>query len=90
MKTAYELAMERLEAESGPTRKLTDEEKAALADIDRKYDAEIAALRIDFDTKIATAASRDAWQQLKEELAREIAKVEDRRSRDKDAIWGGQ
>ena len=30
MKSAYELAMERLEKASGPTRKLTDEQKAMM------------------------------------------------------------
>ena len=34
MKSAYELAMERLEKESGPSKKLTDEQKASIADIE--------------------------------------------------------
>jgi methenyltetrahydromethanopterin cyclohydrolase len=88
MKTAYELAMERLEAASGPTRRLSDDEKAALAEIDKKYDAQVAALRIDSDAKKATASSYAALQELQEELARELAAIEDRRTRDKDAIWG--
>ena len=88
MKTAYELAMERLEAASGPTRALSAEEKEALAEIDKKYDAQVAAVRIDFEQRLATADSHEAYGALKEELAREIATLEDRRSRDKDAIWG--
>lgn len=88
MKSAYELAMERLEAETGPTKRLNDEEKAALAEIDKKLDAEIAALRIDFDARISTADSHEAYAKLKEELAREIGRVEERRERDKGVIWG--
>lgn len=88
MKTAYELAMERLEAASGPTRKLSDDEKAALAEIDKKCDAQVASIRIDFDTKLATADSHATYVALKEDLARELASIEDRRTREKDAIWG--
>lgn len=88
MKTAYELAMERLEAASGPTRSLSDEEKAALSEVDKKYDAQIAAVKIDFDTKLATCTTHESFRELREQLARELATLEDRRERDKDAIWG--
>ncbi len=88
MKTAYELAMERLEAASGPTRSLSDDEKAALSEIDKKYDAQAAGVRIDFDSKLATCASHEEYGSLKEGLARELAAIEERRERDKDAIWG--
>jgi len=88
MKSAYELAMERLEAASGPTRQLKDDEKAALAEIDRKCDAEIAGLKIDFDTRLAAVTTQEAYDELRGELAREIARAEERRERDKNAIWG--
>jgi hypothetical protein len=88
MKTAYELAMERLEAASGPTRKLNDEEKSALAEIDSKYDAQIASLRFDFEAQIASATTRESYLALKEEMAREINAAEERRTHAKDAIWG--
>lgn len=88
MKTAYELAMERLEAASGPTRRLSEEEKTALAEIDSKYDAQLAGIRINFDSKIAVAASYEELDALKADMAREIASLEERRTRDKDAIWG--
>jgi len=88
MKTAYELAMERLEAASGPTRSLSDEEKTALAEIDKKYDAQAAAIRIDFDAKLATCTSHESFRELKAQLAQELATIEDRRERDKNAVWG--
>lgn len=88
MKTAYELAMERLEAASGPTRKLSDEERAALSEIDSKYDAQIAGMRIDYEARIAAATSREEWLALKAEMAHELQAAEDRRTQAKDAIWG--
>lgn len=88
MKTAYELAMERLEATSGPTRKLNEEERAALAEIDSKYDAQIAALRFDYEAQIASATTRESYAALKDEMAREINAAEDRRTQAKDVIWG--
>ena len=89
MKSAYELAMERLEAASGPTRKLSDAEKEALAEIDRKCEARIAGLRIDYDVRISAASSHEEFNGLKEELAREIMRAEESRDQQKDAIWGG-
>lgn len=88
MKTAYELAMERLDAASGPTRSLSNEEKAALSDIDKKYDAQAASIRIDYESKIAVADSHESYRALKEEMARELTAIEDRRTHEKDAIWG--
>jgi septin family protein len=41
MKSAYELAMERLE-KGAPTIKLTDDQKAQIAEIDSQYKARIA------------------------------------------------
>ena len=41
MKSAYELAMERLE-KSAPSAKVTDEQRTALAEIDSTYKARIA------------------------------------------------
>ena len=41
MKSAFELAMSRLEKES-PTQKLTDEQKAKLAEVDSEINAKIA------------------------------------------------
>lgn len=87
MKTAYELALERLEAASGPTRKLSEDERAALAEIDSRYDAQLAGTRIDYEARIAAADSRETWLALKAEFARELQAIEERRTQAKDAIW---
>ena len=86
MKSAYELAMERMEAASGPTKKLSDEEKQAIADIDTKYDAQVAETKLSFDGKIPAVAPPEQ-QALREELANELAKIETRREHDKESIW---
>ncbi len=54
MKSAYELAMERLGGEASD---LTDEQKAALAEIDSKMKAKVAETEIMFDQQLA--AERD-------------------------------
>lgn len=86
MKSAYEIAMARLEAESGPSKKLTDGQKARIADIDSKYDAMIAEAKLGHDAKLVTAdpAEREAFQA---ELSSAIVSLEEKRERDKQEIW---
>ena len=87
MKSAYEIAMERMNKDSGPTRKLSDEEKAATAEIDAKCDSQKAQTKLAFDEKLpaADAATRPA---LHQELAADLARIEDRRESEKAAVWG--
>jgi hypothetical protein len=66
MKTAYELAMERLN-KNAPTVKLSDAQKKELAELDSKYGAKIAEREIALNSEIAKAAGDVA----KEESSRE-------------------
>ena len=60
MKTAYELAMERLQ-KSAPTRKLSEKQKKELAALDSKYAAKIAEREIALTEEIGRArAAGDA------------------------------
>lgn len=86
MKSAYEIAMERLEAESGPTKKLTEEEKGRLATIDTKYDAKTAELKLDYDARMAKAEP-DERNGLQEELASQLASIAEKREKEKQEIW---
>ena len=52
MKTAYELAMERL-AKSSPGVKLTDRQKKELAELDSRYAAKVAEREIGLNGEIA-------------------------------------
>jgi len=87
MKSAYELAMERLEKAGGPTKKLTDEQKAQIADIERVYEAKIAELKLSYESRLAGAESAEDLQQLQAELAGKAASLESKRDEEKDAIW---
>lgn len=83
MKSAYELAMERL----GGTRAYTDEQKAALAAIDQRYDAKDAEAQLGAEAKRKAAnGDRAKLDAVQEELARDLARNRDRRETEKAAI----
>ncbi|MCP4643749.1 MAG: hypothetical protein GY851_25110 [bacterium] len=88
MKSAYELAMERLNKESGPQKTLTDEQKAAIAEIENKAEAGIAEQRVHYEGKIAAVTTAEELAQLTEEQAASIASIESQRDRKKEAVWG--
>ena len=85
MKSAYEKAMERLNKEA-PRRSLTDAEKAEIAEIDNQAEARLAETRLAFDAKLAGANPMEAYE-LQQELQHELARIEEKRESDKDAIW---
>jgi hypothetical protein len=74
-KTAYELAMERLrqkDQEGGRVeRPLTDEQKAAIAEARRVYDAKVAEREILHRDAVRKATSHEEVQTLNEQLARD-------------------
>ena len=79
MKSAYELAMERLE-ESEPEVKLTDEQKVELAAIDDKFKAKIAERELFLDDLIRKAEMEGSFlelPQLQEQKSREISALKD-------------
>ena len=77
MKSAYELAMERLEKQS-PTSKLNDTQKAEIAEIESNAKAKIAEQELFLKDKIAEAAAEGKYEeaaQLEQQLAREIRRI---------------
>ena len=54
MKSAFELAMERLEKES-PTQELTEDQKAKLSELSKVYEAKIADKELFLNREIAKA-----------------------------------
>ena len=71
MKSAYELAMERLEKES-PTQELSDELKAKLAELSKVFEAKIADREVFLNSEIAkaeVAGEFEAIEQLSKQLA---------------------
>ena len=78
MKTAYELAMERLRKQQ-PLVKLTDEQKKEIAELDAKYKARIAEREITIQSQITRAAQEGDFarmQELEQELAAERRKLQ--------------
>jgi len=90
MKSAYELAMERLEKASGPTKKLSDAQKARIADIEKTYEAKIAETKLGYDPRMLSAASIDELNKLKKELANAVIALEERREKEKEAVWNAE
>ncbi len=90
MKSAYEIAMERLEKEAGPTRKLTDEQRKQIAEINNKYEAKIAEQKLKIESEIATAASVQERNQLQAKLTQVVAELEQAREKEKDAVWNAE
>lgn len=87
MKTAYELAMERLEKAHGPARKLTDDQKAQIAEIEKLYEAKIAELKISFEPRMKTAQSKEEWDGMQADLAAKIVSLEEQREKEKEKVW---
>ncbi len=65
MKSAYELAMERL-SKSAPIPKLSDEQKKELAELDSKYAAKIAEREIFLKGEIEKAAGKSDWEAMEQ------------------------
>jgi hypothetical protein len=76
MKTAYELAIERLN-KSAPTVKLSDAQKKQLSELDSKYAAKIAEREIALNGEIAKADGDVAKEEsLREQLITERKKLQ--------------
>ena len=79
MKSAYELAMERLQKAS-PSLSLTDKQKEELAELDSKYRAKIAEKELflrDQIRKAQTEGKVDQIDSLEKQLASEIRRLQE-------------
>ena len=79
MKSAYELAMERLQKTS-PSLSLTDEQKKELAEIDSKYRAKIAEKELflrDQIRKAQTEGKADDIDSLEKQLASAVRRLQE-------------
>lgn len=90
MKSAYEIALERLEKESGPSQKLSDEQREAIAAIDQRFDALVAENRLGFDERMSRAASAEEVEQIRSEMAEALTSLEEKREREKAAVWNSE
>lgn len=89
MKSAYELAMERL-AKSDPTgRPLTAEQKARLAEIDRIFQGKIAEREIFLKQQLEKALAAqefDEADKVRQQMAGEKARLEEEREAEKERV----
>jgi len=79
MKSAYELAMERLQKAS-PSLSLTEEQKRELAEIDSKYRAKIAEKELflrDQIRKAQTQGKPDDIDSLEKQLASDVRRLQE-------------
>jgi len=79
MKSAYELAMERLQKTS-PSLSLTDEQKKGLAELDSKYQAKIAEKELFLKGQIRKAQTEgkvDEIDSLEKQLVSEVRRLRD-------------
>jgi hypothetical protein len=79
MKSAYELAMERL-AKNQPIVTLTDDQKRQLADVDSTFKARIAEKELFLKDQIRTAQSAGKFEEmesLEKQLASEIRRLQE-------------
>lgn len=89
MKSAYELAMERLAASDGENAPITAEKKAQLAEIDEKFRAKIAEREIFLNQKLAAANATGDFRSaddIRKQLANEKARLEEDRETAKEKV----
>lgn len=79
MKSAYELAMERLEQQQ-PTVKMTDAQKAEIAEIDSISKARTAEKELFLNEQIAKARAAGQWEEvqaIEKQLVSELRRIQE-------------
>ncbi len=92
MKSAYELAMERLN-KSQPQQSLTEEQKAEISGIDGKFRAKIAERELFLKPKIEEArfsGDPKSASDLQRQLAQDIRNLEEEMEKAKEAVRNRQ
>jgi len=88
MKSAYELAMERLEKQS-PSAKVTDEQKREIAEIESTYRARVAEKELflaDEIKKARASGQADEIAKLERQLASEVRRLNEDCEAKKDKV----
>jgi hypothetical protein len=94
MKSAYELAMERLsKSDPGAPRALTAAQREKLAEIDRVYTARLAERDIFLRQRLEQARSgtdAEAVEKIRKEIASERTRIDGERESEKDRVRGAK
>jgi Spy/CpxP family protein refolding chaperone len=90
MKSAYELAMERLQASDPDAAKpLTPEQKAKLAEIERLYQGKVAEREIFLKQQLDAMLAASKWdevEKIKKQLASEKARLAEEKEDEKQRL----
>jgi len=92
MKSAYELAMERLQKQA-PTKALTEAQKAEIADLESLYKSRIAQVEISIGDEIQSAQASEEFDkvdELKARLTQQRARLEEEREERKERVRAGK
>jgi hypothetical protein len=90
MKSAYDIAMERLN-KSAPATKLTAKQKQQLAELDSRYAAKIAEREIALNSEITKAADDfETANALRQQLVAERKKIQAELEEKKDQVRNGR
>jgi len=92
MKSAYELAMERLQKQS-PVTKITAEQKAELARLDTLYKAKKAERELFLRGEIAKAQAQgdtNSMDELQQQLSRDLRRIEEELEGKKEKLRAGK
>jgi len=84
MKSAYELAMSRLE-KSAPTVSLTEAQKLAISEVDSEINAKIAEKKIFLEGQMVTANPEEK-EEIRRQLVSELSRLEEKREQKKEKI----
>ena len=92
MKSAYELAMEKLE-KSSPQPKLTDQQRELIAEIDSKFKAKIAEKEVFLGDQITKATESGQYEEipaLEEQRIRELHRLRNECEAEKEKVHSGE
>tara|TARA_R110002050_G_scaffold188093_1_gene322513 strand:+ start:92 stop:370 length:279 start_codon:yes stop_codon:yes gene_type:complete len=92
MKSAYELAMERLAKTEPKVAPLSAEQKSRLAEIDTRYQGKLAEREIFLKQKLndaLAARNADEADQVRQQLSSERARLEEEREDEKNRVREG-
>jgi len=93
MKSAYELAMERLRAAEPDAAPLSAEQKGRLAELDIRYKGKIAEREIFLRKALDEAAERGEGEEIEKisrQMSNERARLEDERETEKEKVRRGR
>jgi len=88
MKSAYELAMERLQKQA-PTISLSDAQKAAIAEVDNQFRAKIAEREVFLRDQIVKAPPQEV-EAIEQQLVRELARLRSECDERKERVRSGR